>query len=262
VRRLAAVLLAALASSAHAQSLPWDVTGSLGLVYRNLEERTTFGATLLTETGAMAQLVLQATRPLPSGAAIGGRLLLLGGDLDYQGQTQAGAPLATTTRQSEAGLDLLWRPLAPADWGEAWVTLGWLGNRRAIRGTAIAGGLDERSLAAMAGLLWRSPTLGTIASWQVRAELEGRVSLRHRLYVDYLGLLDESRFDGARKRQFGVRVLGAAAGSPWEWGVEVISLSQGASRAAPVTRGGAPFGIVRQPALTQMDVGLRLSRRF
>ena len=255
-------LLAVQGGMACAQAPHWEFTGSLGLVHRQLEERTTFGSTLLTETGPMAQLRLHAVRPLQSGGALAGRVTLLGGDLDYEGQTQAGAPLSTTTRQTEATVDLLWRPLAPAAWGEAWLTAGWLGNRRAIRSTPVAGGLDERSAAAMLGALWRTPVLGSLAAWQVRAEVEGRISLRHRLYVDYLGLLDESRFSGARKRELAVRFLGSVPGSPWEWGVELHGLSQPASAAVPVTRGGAPFGIVRQPALTQLDVGLRLSRRF
>jgi hypothetical protein len=248
--------------ASHAQPLQAEWTGSASLLHRRLVERTPTGGTLLTESGPVGQLQLTATWPLSGGGALASRITALGGELDYDGQTQAGAPLATTTRQGEFGADLLWRPLAPAAWGEAWLSLGALVNRRVIQGTPTAGGLDETSSAWMAGALWRSPGWSVHGAWRARVEAEARYSLRHRLHVDYHGLLDDSRLDGARKRQFALRLAMSAQDSPWEWALEWSRLSQPESAAVPVYRGGALFGTVRQPELSIRDVGLRLSRRF
>lgn len=260
-RRTVLALAASACAAVQAQPVPIEWTGSAALMHRRLVERTATGGTLLTETGPIGQVQVQGLMPLSDGAAVMGRLSALGGELDYDGQTQAGVPLTTKTVHGEFGADLWWRPLAPAAWGEAWVGTGLLLNRRSIRGTATAGGLEETSTALMAGALWRSPAW-SVAGWQARVEAEGRVSLRHRLHVDYHGVLDESRLDGARKRQLSLRLAASAQGSPWEWALEWSRLSQGVSGSVPVYRAGVLFGTVRQPELSIRDVGLRVSRRF
>ncbi|TFZ06943.1 hypothetical protein EZ313_10090 [Ramlibacter henchirensis] len=240
------------------------LTGSLGLTYRRLIETAPSGARLLTERGPMLQLQLQAVRPLADGGALGLRGTFIGGDLDYDGQTQAGVPLTTRTRQGESGADLMWRPHAPAPWGEGWLTLGLLANRRVIESTPIAGGLDEVSTAAMAGLRWRSPQLAPASGWNARVEAEARVSVWHRLDVDFYGVLDRTHFEGARKRMLVARLLASPADSPWEWGLEWSGLWQPASKAVGVSRGGAPLAgtTVRQPELSTRDVTLRVGRSF
>jgi hypothetical protein len=262
--RTAAALLAAGCAGAAAQPASLEVTGSVGLVHRKLVERAPSGATLLTERGPMAQLQLQAVRPLEGGGAVGLRGHLAGGDLDYDGQTQAGVPLTTITRQWEGGADLLFRPVAPAAWGEAWLTLGWLANRRAIRSTPIAGGLDEVSSAALVGALWRSPGFTPVPQWTARVEAEARVSVVHRLRVDFYGLLDRTSFDGGRKRLLTLRVLASPQESPWTWGLEWSGLWQPESRAVGVSRNGLalPGITVRQPELSTQDVTLRVTRSF
>lgn len=239
-----------------------ELTGSVSLQHRRLVERTATGGTLLTESGPMGQLQLLALRTLSGGGAVAGRFSIAGGDLDYDGQTQAGAPLTTTTRQGEFAADLLWRPHEPAAWGEAWLTVGALVNRRAIYGTQTAGGLDELSAALMLGALWRSPSWAFSGAWRARMEAEGRISAAHRLHVDYHGLLDSSHLEGARKRQLALRVALSAQNSPWEWTLEWSRLGQRASSSVPVYRGGVLFGTVHQPELSIRDVGVRLSRRF
>lgn len=262
--RPAFLALLAAAPLAHAEALRPEFAGSIGLMHRRLAERDAVGGTLLTETGPMLQAQLEATRPLPGGGAFAARAHLAAGDLDYDGRTQAGVPLATTTRQYEGGLDLLWRPHEPAAWGEAWVSLGWLANRRLIRGTPIAGGLDELSSAMLAGIRWRSPPFAPRTGWTSRLELEARTSLSHRLRVDYDGLLDRSKFEGARKQLWTLRLLASTADSPWQWGLEWSLLRQPASQSVPVSRGGLPLPgtTVRQPELAARDVALRVSRRF
>ena len=234
----------------------------MGLVHRKLIERSALGGNLLTETGPMAQAQLEVTRPA-GGAAIAGRAHLAAGDLDYDGRTQAGAPLTTTTRHFEGGLDLLWRPHEPAAWGEAWLTVGWLANRRLIRGTQVAGGLDELSSALLAGVRWRSPAFTPAAGWTGRVEVEARGSVAHRLQVDYYGLL---LVDAGRRPQAVVDAAAAGRAGRFTLGNGSTGplLRQPASKAVPVSRNGVPLPLttVRQPELSTRDVALRVSRRF
>lgn len=262
-RALAAFALVA-CTGAGAQALDSGVTTeiSAGPVYRKLVERSSAGGTLLTEQGWLAQVRGSAVKVLPSGAAVAGALSLAGAPIDYNGQTQAGAPLSTTTRQIEVAADLLWRPLAPRAWGQAWLTAQWLLNRREIEGTASAGGLDERSRAVLLGARWVSPVFAPGAGWQAWLVADARVSLHHQLEVDYRGLLDASSLAGARKHEWALRLAGRRAESPWTWEVEAARLTQAASDEVPVYRAGALFGTVRQPALTIEDLALRVSRRF
>lgn len=262
--RAAAIGGAALVACASAQAQDSGVTyeASAGPVYRRLAEHTADGGTLLTERGWLAQARGSVTKVFPSGAAIAGALAVTGAPLDYNGQTQAGAPLSTTTRQTELAADVRWRPVAPRAWGEAWLTAQWLQNRREIESTPAAGGLDETSRAVLLGVRWASPAFAPAAGWQARVEADARVSVRHRLEVDYRGLLDASSLTGARKHQWALRLVGRRSESPWSWEIEAARLTQGASDAVPVYRAGALFGTVRQPSLTIDDLALRVNRRF
>jgi hypothetical protein len=262
--RFAGAWFAAMAGSfgiAQAQVAPIPYEVSLGVTHRTLTERAAGGTTLLTERGWLPQLRGAMGRSLPGGGALSAALALSGGDIDYHGQTQAGAGLATTTRQTELAADLMWRPFGPGRWGQAWLGGQLLANRRAIESTPTAGGLDETSRALLVGARWASPSFAA-ADWQTHLEADARVSIWHRLDVDYRGLLDASSFEGARKHQLALRVVGASQASPWAWEIEAARLTQPASDAVPVYRAGAVFGTVRQPALTIEDVTLRVSRRF
>lgn len=110
LRSLVFAALAATVVPVQAQETPVEFTGTASLSHRKLVERTPAGANLLTERGPMAHLQLQAVRPLADGQALGLRAQFGGAHLHYDGQTQAGVPLTTTTRQAEAGADLMWRP--------------------------------------------------------------------------------------------------------------------------------------------------------
>lgn len=254
------IALAGLCCAAQAQEAP-VVAISGGVTHRTLTERSASGGTLLTERGWLPQLRAAIGKGLSNGGAIAGALTVSGGDLDYHGQTQAGSPLASTTRQTELAADVFWRPVAPAAWGEAWVTGQGLLNRRSIASTPTAGGLDETSSAILLGARWASPSFAS-AGWQAHVEADARASLWHQLAVDYRGLLDESHLEGARKHQLALRLVGARADTPWGWELEATRLRQGASDSVPVFRAGTLFGTVRQPALTIDDVSLRISRRF
>jgi hypothetical protein len=255
------ILIASLAAMAAQAAGPVDVSGSAAVLHRRLVERTPAGAALVVESGPVLQLQAKLQRSLDGGGALALRATGTGGHTHYDGQTQAGAPLATTTRHFEGAIDGLWRPWRPADWGEAWLSTGWLGHRRDIRGTPTAGGLVETTHTLLAGAMWRSPAVA-MRDWRVTFEVEGRVSAYHRLHVDYQGLLDPSRLRGAQRKQAVLRIHAAPTGSPWEWTLEWNNLWQGASDPEPVYRSGALFGTVRQPEMTVRDVGLRVTRRF
>jgi hypothetical protein len=260
IRPFGLALALATVTSAHAAG-PVDITGSAGLMHRRLVERSVGGPALLTETGPVAHVRLHLQRTLDNGTLLGLRVTGIGGDLHYDGQTQAGAPLVTTTRHLEGAVDVLWRPWQPAPWGEAWLTGGWLGNRRDIRGTATAGGLLETSSAVFVGAMWRTPPV-PLREWRMHVELEGRASVYHRLHVDYQGLLDESDLRGAQRKQVVLRLQATPPNSAWSWTLEYANAWQGASDPEPVYRGGVLFGTVRQPEMSVRDVGLRITRRF
>ncbi|GAC1532060.1 MAG: hypothetical protein NVS2B4_11750 [Ramlibacter sp.] len=259
---MAAALAAAAGGSARAQEPGIAYGAVLGVAHRTLTERSQNGDALLTERGWLPQARVSLRKEIAGGGAVAAMAGLAGADLNYRGQTQAGAPLSTTTRQTEWTVDGLWRPVAPAQWGQAWLSGHWLGNRRAIESTPTAGGLDETSQALLLGARWTGPDFATVAGWQSHLEADARISVGHRLGVDYRGLLDASTLTGARKHQWSLRLIGGGVASPWGWEVEAARLAQAASQAVPVYRGGALFGTVRQPALTIEDVTLRISRRF
>lgn len=260
---LAAFMLAGAAASS-AQ----DVDGTrwrlgAGLAQRTLQE-TAGGGTLLTERGPVARLQLDGSRPLPDGAALGLRVVLAGGDIDYDGRTSLTlTPFASTTRHLEAGADVLWRPFAAARWGEAWLSAGLLANRRLIAGRAAVGGLDETSTAVLLGGLWRGPLWRPSVGWTVQGEAEARLSAWHRMEVDFNGLFDDTRFTGARRRQLALRLHLAPVDSPWTWTLEWARIAQPESARAPVSKAGAATTyVVYQPALWTQDLGLRITRSF
>jgi len=246
---------------ARSQPLEREAWASLG--QRRLVERAG-GGVLLTEQGPMARAGLRLVRNWASGAAVAIEGSFGVAQLDYDGQTSLTAiPLSTITRQHETEVDLLFSPDRHWRGGELWLSLGLLDNRRIIRATALTRELYERSDAVMAGIRWRSPGFGTVAGWTLRAEADARLSLHHRLHVNFYGLLSPSRLslDGGDKQLLRLRLRGSAEHSPWEWAVEWSRLSQGVSSSARATGFGMAL-TVSQPELTIRDVSLRLTRRF
>lgn len=260
---LAALMLtgASAVMAQEAASTRWTLGAALA--NRRLQE-TAGGSTLLTERGPVAQLQLTGTRERPGGAALGLRLSLAGGEIAYDGRTSlTQAPFTSTARHLEAAADLLWRPVAPASWGEAWLSAGLLSNRRTIAGSATVGGLDETSSALLLGGLWRSPAWRPAGGWTIRGEAEGRLSAWHRMDVDFNGLFDATHFTGARRRQLALRLHLAPADSPWTWTLEWARIAQPESARASVSKGGAATTfVVYQPSLWTQDLGLRVTRSF
>jgi len=256
----AALLASRFAGAAEPAPVQWDI--SAGVRQRTLSEWSDGGARLLTEKGALARVQLDAQLAAPGSPGLALEAAVADGRLDYEGRTQAGAPLATSSRHRENELVLRWRPLPAAAWGEAWLGLGWLHTRRAIASVATAGGLTETSSLLMPGVRWRSPVLSLPRGglqWQLEAEW--RASARHRLHVDYLGVFDDSSLNGGRRSEAALR-LSAFAAQDWRWTLEWRHARQSASESARLYRRSVPVGSVRQPKLRIDDVTLSLTRRF
>jgi len=212
----------------------------------------------------MARLGLRAVRPWGEQAAVGLSGTFALAALDYDGRTSTtGIPLFTRTRHAETELDLLLSPARDTPLGSFWLSLGLLDNRRLIRATAITPDLYERSSAFMAGLSWRTPPLVQAGGWSLGAEAQFKLSVEHRLHVNFHGALSPSklRLAGGNKELLRLRLLASRPDSPWEWSAEWSRLSQGVSGSATATGLGQTW-IVFQPELTVRDVGLRVTRRF
>jgi hypothetical protein len=261
--RLAAALLALAGGAAWGQApadsaLSWDV--SAGALHRRLVERADNGSRLVTETGPMLRLGFGMQLRLAQGGALRLDLGAAGGRLDYEGRTQAGAPVSTTTRHREVDLALAWRPLAAAAWGEGWLVLRGLEQRRTIASTATVGGLEETSTVWMPGLRWTGAFDG--AGWRWQPSIELRASVRHRLDIDYRGVFDPSALKGGRRHDVVLGLAMSAPDSPWQWSVEWTHARQSASPRQPLYRGGVAVGTVRQPRILVDDVSVRLRRSF
>lgn len=234
----------------------WDVT--VTAEHRTLAERDDTGARLLTEKGPMVRLRAAIRPAMAPGVEFSASLAQA--RLDYEGRTQVGAALTTTSRHDEAELGMRWRPVPMASWGAPSLSLDALRMRRAIAATASVRSLTETSTLVMRGVVWASPSFGTGAvTWT--GEAQWRASVRHHLTVDYAGLFDASSLRGGRRGETALR-LQAALASGWRWSAEWRHAHQDASGTVPLYRGGAAAGSVRQPLLTIDDVGLSLARNF
>jgi len=230
------------------------------VVHRRLVERADGGQPLVRESGELLRLQVAGTQVLAGGAALRAEVAMAAARLAYRGQTQAGVPLATEDGHRDLALDLAWRPLAPARWGEAWLVLHALQQRRQIASTDTARGLRETSALLLPGLRWRHGF--EAADWRWAPSAEVRASLRHRLEVEFGGIFDTADLEGGRRREFVLGLEAAPLASPWRFGVEWTHAGQSASAAQALTRAGATVGTVRQPRIAIDDVTLRVGRSF
>jgi hypothetical protein len=234
----------------------WEVTATAA--HRTLVERDDTGARLLNERGPMVRLRVAAWPAIAPGVEFSASLARA--RLEYEGRTQAGAPLATVSRHDEAEVGLRWRPLPQAAWGEPSLSFDALRLRRAIAAAASVGSLTETSTLAMPGVVWTSPPFSAGAvGWT--AEAQWRSSVHHRLAVDYGGIFDSSALRGGRRDEAVLRLQAAPAGG-WRWSAEWRHARQSASGAVPIFRAGVPAGSVRQPLIAIDDLALSVARTF
>ncbi len=233
-----------------------------------LTELADDGRKLLSETGDVPQLKVVIRPDFTVWPAVELELALAGALLAYQGQTQAGAPLTTTSRHSDRSISGFWRPTEPASYGEWWVGMRWVHARRAIASKGSVGGITETSTMQLVGMRWKSPQMASNiflrAEQGLMFQLEGEYwqSMRHRLDVDYLGVYDASALHGGARQQMSLRATAWLSGSAWRWSVGWSRSRQRASDSSELLRGKIPIGLVRQPRLKQDDLSLMLLRTF
>jgi hypothetical protein len=261
LRRAAAAGFLVATAVAYA-SEPASVASSFSadLVHRRLVERADNGAQLVTESGELLRVDGVARFSLARGGALRASAALAAGTLDYAGQTQAGVPLATDSSHRDIELGLAWRPFAPAAWGEGWLTLAALQQRRQIASTPQAQGLRETTALLLPGLRWSRPF--DAGGWRWEPSVALRASVWQRLDVDSGGTFDAVRLEGGRRRELVLALQGGRAGSPWHWGLTWSRARQDASAPQPLYRAGAPAGFVREPRVEIDDVSLRVTRDF
>lgn len=258
-------LLALLAAAAPVQAAaeradPVAGSVSAAVVHRRLVERADAGNRLVTERGELLRLQAAGQSTFGDGGALRIAAAVAGGRLDYGGQTQGGAPLDTGSRHRDLELELQWRPLAAAAWGEAWLTFQVLQQRRRIASTAAAQGLRETSGLLLPGLRWSHAFQA--GGWRWEPSVQARLSVRHRVDVDFGGLFDAAGLEGGRRRELALALEAAPAASPWRFGIAWSRARQSASASETLRRAGAAVGTVRQPRTGIDDVTLRVSRAF
>ena len=257
----ACLALCADAAGAQAPGTPGTSWGVLAEVLnRRLVERTDTGMRLVEETGPLLRLGLDGRFDLANGGALQAKASLAAGTLDYEGRTQAGAALATDSRHRDFEAGLAWRPLTAAAWGEGWLVLRTLQQRRHIVSTATARGLKERSDLVMAGLRWSHGF--DAAGWRWQPALELSASARHQLQVEFGGFFDDATMRGGRRREAVLDLQVSAPSSPWSFGMAWSHSRQSASSAQTLSRNGATVGTVRHPRIGIDDLSLRVRRAF
>lgn len=236
----------------------WEATAE----HRTLVERDAGGARLLKESGPLVGLRITAR---PAWAPVGRiefSAALAHSRLDYDGRTQAGAPLTTHSRHDEAEIGLRWRPAQAFSWGVPFITFDGLRFRRAIEPTPTVGSLVETSTLWMPGVAWSSPSwsLGTgDAVFGLRAQW--RTSAHHHVQVDYAGLFDPSSLHGGRRDEASLAAV-VSTPSGWSLALKWSHARQSQSDTAIIYRSGIAAGTVVQPRITIDDVGLTLSHSF
>jgi hypothetical protein len=236
----------------------WGVSAEV--LHRRLVERADTGTRIVEETGPLLRLTLDGRLDLAGGGALRARAAAAAGTLDYEGRTQAGVPLATDSRHRDFEAGLAWRPLPAAAWGEGWLVLRTLQQRRHIVSTATARGLTERSDLVMPGLRWSHAF--DAAGWRWQPSLELSTSVRHRLQVEFGGIFDDATIRGGRRREALLDLQVSAPFSPWSFGLAWSHSRQSASSTQTLSRNGAAVGTVRHPRIEIDDLSLRARRAF
>ena len=249
---------AACAQAPGAPAASWGVSAEV--LHRRLVERADTGRRLIEETGPLLRLTLDGRLDLAGGGALQAKAAAAAGTLDYEGRTQGGVPLATDSRHRDLEAGLAWRPLPAAAWGEGWLVLRTLQQRRRIASTATARGLTESADLVMPGLRWSHAF--DAAGWRWQPSLELSTSVRHSLQVDFGGVFDDATMRGGRRHETLLDLQVSAPSSPWSFGLAWSHARQSASSTQTLSRNGAAVGSVRQPRIDIDGVSLRARRAF
>ncbi len=187
------------------------------------------------------------------------------GTIDYNGRTQSGAPLSTTTdtRISEAGLRLL-RSLDANRRIALGAGIAYRRWDRRIQPLGSVAGLDERYTSWLLSLESRFSILRAPAA-ALDLEFSLRRTQRPEVSVDFGGLYDNQSI--ALGRQTGMRLaaparlaLGKGSTLKLEGWIEYWGFDRSASQ--PLLRDGRPVGTVFQPESDGRSLGAALMWEF
>jgi len=251
-------LAALLPSAAQAQ---WQFSGGFGLRHVQTAEYAPGGAKLVTERGWLPGVQLRAERPIGDWLlALHG--LLHGGDIDYDGRLQNGAPFRTETdtRQSRLGVELS-HALNPSLQFVA--GLEWDYWNRRIRGHSGVLGLSERytSWRLLGGVDFDAlRTNGGVLRARTMLVASSPEKLRVRFDND---LFDETRF--STKAGIGMRIgftFVPSAAPAMTLGLEFDWLRVPRSGDALLRQGGSAAGSLAQPEHVRRGVDVYVRYRF
>jgi hypothetical protein len=267
----ALLVIASVAATHAARATEPELRASLGEARYRTEERLPDGRLFNAESGKLHRGAAGLTLPLEAWR-IDIDIEQARSTLAYQGLTQVGVPLATTTqwRQDSIGMQgrRLWnlgRPQADGSGAGTWQAEAQLGLRsrsalRAIQPTAfttlLQEQLDSTEWLAGAALHVRSVIAGQ--RWGARAEWRVARPLAQRLAVEAPGsfervALHPAARSGQRKSLQLAWYSGSAWSLHWTWNTE--TLRPGASQAVFAFRNGFPVGQITFPGSEQRLAG-------
>lgn len=260
IMRLAIAALAGLSMPAGPASAGWDRAVGAGARQFSLAEYDRNNRRIITEHGWLPGL--EARLGFTEGQwGLFGKASFYQHDIDYRGQTQSNAALASTTATAialiQGGMSY-----APDEAITLFAALEWERWRRDINGVGNIRGLQERTTThrLLLGLETRhawSPygTIGASAAI-VLAQPE-------RLRVGFSGVLDEASL--RTRSATGLRLGLSLRPQAWpalEWHLDVDRIRVGRSADAPVSRNGAYAGTVAQPEHIKRAISLGMRYRF
>lgn len=234
----------------------WEATAA----HRTLIERDSGGQRLLKESGPLARLRITARPSWAATRRVEFTAALARAWMDYDGRTQAGAPLRTHSLHNELEIGARWYPFHAFAWGEPSMTIDGLRFRRQIEPTAAAGSITETSTLWMPGVAWTGPAW-TVGAAKLALQAQWRTSVHHHVAVDYGAVFDPSSLHGGQRNEL---VLGATAAMARGWSVSLQwrRARQAQSEVAALYRAGVVQGSVHQPRIDIDDVGVTLTKPF
>jgi hypothetical protein len=267
-RSVALALGVAHAAAAAGPAVPigFDLGASLSATRFDYAETSRAGATLNRETATLPGLGLSAARHAGRGTL---RIdaIVAGGDADYDGRTQGGTPIRSSTRESLAAVAVVSSVRLDAE-GRVAIGAG-VGLRRwgrDIAGVGAVAGLDERYRTVEALL---ESTVALFRGTLGRVDLSVRMSraLWGETDVDFGAGYDAAQLPLVNASALAVSATWAVPVSP-RWSLEVVpaysrfGFAQSAGQ--PLTVDGQVVGEVFQPRgrMSNRTISIGWRRRF